>query len=65
MNSYTDVGVAHTELLLVTCLRKETPLGNKNLLISVRLLYDSLLPLVPQNKVKVSHVEGMREYRGH
>jgi hypothetical protein len=38
MNSYTDVGVAHAELLLVTCLRKENLLRNKNLLLSVYLL---------------------------
>jgi hypothetical protein len=35
MNSYTDVGGAHMDLLLVTCLRKEIPLGNKNLLLLV------------------------------
>jgi hypothetical protein len=28
MNSYTDEGVAHAELLLVTCLREENPPGN-------------------------------------
>ncbi len=31
MNSYTDEGVAHAELLLVTCLRKENPPGNEKL----------------------------------
>jgi hypothetical protein len=38
MYSYTDEGVAHAELLLVTCLRKENPAGNKNLLLPVLLL---------------------------
>jgi hypothetical protein len=38
MNSYTDEGVAHAELLLVTSLRKEKPLGTKNLLLLVLLL---------------------------
>jgi hypothetical protein len=35
MNSYAVVGAAHAELLLVTCLSKENPLGNKNLLLQV------------------------------
>jgi hypothetical protein len=38
MYSYTDEGVVHAELLLATCLRKENPLGNKNLLLPVLLL---------------------------
>jgi hypothetical protein len=38
MDSYTDEDVAHAELLLVTCLRKENPSGNKNLLLPVLLL---------------------------
>jgi hypothetical protein len=38
MNSYTDEGVAHAELLLVTCLRKKYPPENKNLLLPVLLL---------------------------
>ncbi len=38
MDSYTVVGVAHAELLLVTCLRRETPPGNNNLLLPVCLL---------------------------
>jgi hypothetical protein len=38
MNSYTDEGVAYAELLLVTCLRNETPPENKNLLLPVLLL---------------------------
>jgi hypothetical protein len=38
MNSYTDEGGAHAELLLVTCLIKENPPGNKNLLLPVLLL---------------------------
>jgi hypothetical protein len=42
MNSYTDVGGAHAELLLVTWLRKENPPGNKNLLLLVHLLHSSL-----------------------
>jgi hypothetical protein len=29
MNSYTNVDVAHGGLLLVICLEKEKPLGNK------------------------------------
>jgi hypothetical protein len=37
-NSYTDAGIAHAEHLLVTCFKKENPLGNKNLLPSVPLL---------------------------
>ncbi len=42
MNSYTDKGRAHVELLLVTCLRKESPPGNRNLLLLVYLLQYSL-----------------------
>ncbi len=38
MYSYTDEGIAHAELLLVTCLRKENLLGNKNFLLPVLLL---------------------------
>jgi hypothetical protein len=38
MNSYTDEGIAHEELLLVTCLRNDNPPGNKNLLLLVLLL---------------------------
>jgi hypothetical protein len=38
VNIYTDVGVAHAELLLVTCFEKENPLGNKNLLPAIHLL---------------------------
>jgi hypothetical protein len=38
MNTYTDAGIAHAELLLVTCFEKENPLGNKNHLPSVHLL---------------------------
>jgi hypothetical protein len=38
MNSYTIVGVAHAELLLVTGLRKENPLENINLLLQVLFL---------------------------
>jgi hypothetical protein len=38
MNSYTDTGIAHAELLLVTSFEKENPPGNKNLLPSVHLL---------------------------
>jgi hypothetical protein len=38
MNSYADAGIAHAELLLVTCFEKENPPGNKNLLPSVCLL---------------------------
>jgi hypothetical protein len=38
MNFYTDMGLAHAELPLGTCLRKENRPGNKNLLLSVRLL---------------------------
>jgi hypothetical protein len=53
MNSYADVGIAYAEILLVTCLRKENSPGNKNLLLSVLLLQDSLLPPVPQNKARV------------
>jgi hypothetical protein len=37
MYSYTDVGGAHAELLLVTCVKKENPLGNKNLFLSVSI----------------------------
>jgi hypothetical protein len=33
MNSYTNTGVAHAELLLVTCFEKENPPGNKNLFL--------------------------------
>jgi hypothetical protein len=38
INSYADAGIAHAELLLVTCFEKENPLGNKNLIPSVQLL---------------------------
>ncbi len=38
MNSYADADIAHAELLLVTCFEKENPLGNRDLLLSVRLL---------------------------
>ncbi len=38
LNSYTDTGIAHVELLLGTCFEKEYPPGNKNLLPSVHLL---------------------------
>jgi hypothetical protein len=37
MNSYANAGIAHAELLLVTCFEKENRLGNKNLLPSVGL----------------------------
>jgi hypothetical protein len=59
------VGIAHAELLLVTCLRKENPPGNKNHLLSVRLLSDSLSPPVPQNKASVSYVWKKRGCGGH
>ncbi len=38
MDFYADAGIAHAELLLVTCFEKEDPLVNKNLFPSVRLL---------------------------
>ncbi len=38
MYSYNNVVVAHAELLLVTCLEKDNPPGNKNLLPLVRPL---------------------------
>jgi hypothetical protein len=64
MNSYTDVGLAHAELMLITCSRKENPQGNKNLFLPVRHLWSSLLPPVPQNDAGVSQVlEGGGEER--
>jgi hypothetical protein len=48
MHSYADVGVAHVDLLLVTCWEKKYPLGDNNLLPRVRPLYNSLLPPGPQ-----------------
>ncbi len=50
--SYTDVGVAHAELLLVTWLEKEIYPGNKNLRPPMRPLKSSLLPPVPQIQQK-------------
>jgi hypothetical protein len=38
MNSYTDEGIVYVKFLLVTCLRKKNPPGNKNLLLPVLLL---------------------------
>jgi hypothetical protein len=38
MNYYTNKGIVHAELLLVTCLRKENPPGNKNFLLPVLFL---------------------------
>jgi hypothetical protein len=38
MNSYADAGLAHAELLLVTCFEEENLPGNKNLLPSVHFL---------------------------
>jgi hypothetical protein len=38
MNSYPNEGIAYAEHLLVTCLRKENPPGNKKLLLPVLLL---------------------------
>jgi hypothetical protein len=46
----------------------ENPPGNSNLLLPVHLLYGSLLPPVPQNKIIVSPVSeklGPGDYRAY
>jgi hypothetical protein len=50
MDCYTDAGIAHAELLPVTCLGNENPLRKKDLLLSVQLQENLLLPPVPQNE---------------
>ncbi len=38
MDFYAGVGLAHAELLQVTCLRMDNPLGTKDLLLLVQHL---------------------------